>query len=538
MSLRVLTVSVCIAVFAATAAVRFLSLVGFTNDQYITLAGAQQMLFGEWPTRDFLDPGLPLAYGASAAVQLLLGRTLFAEAILTSVAFGIAAALTVVAARRLSGSLLIGILAAVLEVAIFPRGYAYPKVLLYAAAPLIIWWYLRRPSLARMAGLAVFIQIAFLFRHDHGAYIGCGAAVTVALAGEGTGSMPRLFRRIGWFVALVLLTSLPYLLYIGVNGGVARYLAQGMAFNAAEVAENGFILPLFDPRAGLRPGSEAFLFCLFELLPLAAALVLAFRSRGSDRLTFARVAPLVVIAVVANRGFIRSELSTRLADAIVPAVLLSSWLVGRIPRVQPASRRYVAAGLATIVVVMSGIAVTTVGATVEQLNRASLFGGLRRMPERFAGRSAELHARFAGRQMPAGPVGRLVPFFEYVDRCTTTEQRLLLPGFIPEVAFYAQRPFAGGRSTIIPGFIDSPEDRQILQKRLARETIPFVVVTSRSRESVYKFYPELASFIAGQFEPLVTYRFGEDQSVIVDVLVSRTLTRHGSDPGTGWPCFR
>jgi len=57
----VTTVVACTLVFASTACLRFLALVGFTNDQYTTLAAAQQMLFGEWPTRDFLDFGAPLA---------------------------------------------------------------------------------------------------------------------------------------------------------------------------------------------------------------------------------------------------------------------------------------------------------------------------------------------------------------------------------------------------------------------------------------------------------------------------------------------
>src|SRR5947207_757074 len=77
-----------------TAAIRLLGLTGFSNDHYVALAGAQQMLFGEWPTRDFLDPGLPLMYAASAAAQFVFGRNLFAEAMLVSCAFGLAAALT------------------------------------------------------------------------------------------------------------------------------------------------------------------------------------------------------------------------------------------------------------------------------------------------------------------------------------------------------------------------------------------------------------------------------------------------------------
>jgi hypothetical protein len=43
--------------FVATGAIRYLSLTGFSNDHYQHLAGAQQMRFGEWPTRDFVDPG-------------------------------------------------------------------------------------------------------------------------------------------------------------------------------------------------------------------------------------------------------------------------------------------------------------------------------------------------------------------------------------------------------------------------------------------------------------------------------------------------
>ena len=41
---------------------RFLGLVGFSTDQYVSLTGAQQMLFGDLPTRDFLDPGQAMLF--------------------------------------------------------------------------------------------------------------------------------------------------------------------------------------------------------------------------------------------------------------------------------------------------------------------------------------------------------------------------------------------------------------------------------------------------------------------------------------------
>ena len=75
--------------FAFIVALRFLTTTSFSNDEYVSLAGAQQMLFGEWPTRDFLDTGAPLMYTASAAAQLVFGRNLFAEAMMTALSIDV-----------------------------------------------------------------------------------------------------------------------------------------------------------------------------------------------------------------------------------------------------------------------------------------------------------------------------------------------------------------------------------------------------------------------------------------------------------------
>jgi hypothetical protein len=62
-------------------------------------------------------------------------------------------------------------------------------------------------------------------------------------------------------------------------------------------------------------------------------------------------------------------------------------------------------------------------------------------------------------------------------------------------------------------------------------------VTSRSKEAVWTAYPELAAFIGTHYAPLVTYRFGDDRSVVVEVFISARTPRR-SDAATGWPCFR
>jgi hypothetical protein len=245
----------------------------------------------------------------------------------------------------------------------------------------------------------------------------------------------------------------------------------------------------------------------------------------------AKAAPLVIVALLVNRGFLRETLSDRLADAIVPAVLLAAWLIAS--GYQFFRRGRVVIGVAaTMIVGVSAVAVGQVGHTAEQLNRASVFGGVRRLPERFIDRAGELHGRFAVRQMPAGPVSALIPFFEYADRCTTTEHRLLLPGFIPEVAVYAQRPFAGGRSSFFPGIFTSAEDEAFTKRRLAQELVPIAVVSATWRESMP---PYLSAFIAARFEPVRSYQF---RGGSVDVLINREITPVRRDAATGWPCFR
>src|SRR5205814_9058732 len=105
--------------------------------------------------------------------------------------------------------------------------------------------------------------------------------------------------------------------YLSLNGGVVRYFAQGISFSAAEAAGNHLVLPPFGPTLGRARNTEAFLFFLFYLLPVTAAIVLAVTARDRDRrVIVARVVPLIAISLLVDRAFLRDELSTRLADAI------------------------------------------------------------------------------------------------------------------------------------------------------------------------------------------------------------------------------
>src|SRR4051812_19647342 len=218
------------------------------------------MLFGEWPTRDWIDPGLPLMFAASAFAQTIFGPTLLAEAMLVSVAFGVAAACTAAGVRQLTGSMALALLATLVEVAVFPRTYSYPKILAYAVAFLIYGWYLKRPGTGRVIAMAAATAVAFLFRHDHGLFLGIGAALTILL---GSG---RRSRDLMAFAVASTVFVFPYLVYVELHGGLLVYFRTGVEFSQREASRQWHVWPrVFGDE---RPLESAMLYELY-LLPIA-----------------------------------------------------------------------------------------------------------------------------------------------------------------------------------------------------------------------------------------------------------------------------
>ena len=176
-----------------------------------------------------------------------------------------------------------------------------------------------------------------------------------------------------------------------------------------------------------------------------------------------------------------------------------------------------------------------VGSTIEQLDRASLLVTWRRLPEFIGEVGSALRAPHAERQLPSRTAHALLPFYSYIDRCTTREHRLLVAGFAPEVLVFAQRGFAGGQSAFVQGYYGSEAYQQSVLKRLAREVVPFVVLPGEAATSQFRAgFPLVASYVRIRYVPLVT--LGPDAATGVQVMFDSTLPISARDPATGWPC--
>ena len=520
-----------VAVFLATTAFRFLNLKnGFPDDHYVHLAGGWQMTFGEWPTRDFVDPGLPAMFAASAAAQWLLGDTLYSEVVLVAVAFAAAAAFTMLAVRQLTGSMLLALLAAIAEVAIVPRTYGYPKLLLYAVGFWLMTRYAVRPTIARAATMAAVVVIAFLFRHDHGLFLGIGGLLVAALSTKER-SVRAVLRSSGIFAALVAVFLLPYVIFIEAYMGLGLYIRTGIEFSRAEAARQGHVWPSLFGENRL----QAALLYECYLIPLIALTVVALDRR---REVIAQIVPIAVVALMVDFGFIREPLGTRLPDAIVPLVVVGAWLIGRAwapGRPVQKDRPYVLAiSVSVAAVVIVGASIVRAGGTVEELDRAALFAPLGTIPGRFGERAEQYRTRFEDYLIPSGEVLRLVPFFNYLDRCTTRAHRLLNVGFAVEVPYFARRAFAGGIS-YFAGYPAIPElDERVLRK-MRSEVVPFVLVASEFASEFAVRFPLTERYVRVRYTPLIDVKIRDD--LIMHILVDPNLPSRGRDEATGYPCF-
>ena len=509
---------------ALTASFRFLGTPEFNNDHFVHLAAAQQVLYGEWPTRDFIDIGRPLQIVASAAAQRVIGHNLFAEALLVSAAFGVAAAFTAAIVFRLTGSLLVAAGAVIVEIAAFPRTYSYPKLLAIAAGLWVIGCFLRRPGVFRQVWMAAGVAVAFLFRHDLGLFVGMGGLVASMLAVP-EASWRQRCRSAATFAAIVLAMVAPYLLYVQVNGGLANYFLTALEQNQSEA---GYVWP--NPFAESEAWSAQLLYA-FHLLPVAALGLCAtgWKRRQTDDWRGPFVIAVACVAVGVNFGLIRDLLRARIPDAVVPAVVLGAWLAHR---AWAPPRRAVLLPVVGLLIWM-GLAVADAANIGEIANRAGLDAELlaqpQRLPALFTERSAQLHDRFGA--SPSRAAAALRPFFEYLDRCTTEHHRLFLGGLIPEAAYLARRPFAGG------GYehynFSSPANQERVVARLRGQLAPFALIPGGDAE--LDGLPIVAGYLHERYVLLAD--FYVDGNEYVEVLVDRNVPSASRDAATGWPCF-
>jgi hypothetical protein len=445
--------------FIAVWAFRWLSMGAVENDHFVALARAYQLLHGDWPVRDFADPGQPLTYLLSATAAWLFGPTLRTDVIVAITLLSLAASLTYLLAVRASGSVFIAAAAVAVEVAAAPRLYNAGKLLIPLASVALGWRYADSPSIPRLIALAAWTAVACLWRHD---FIVSMAIPTIVLLAVCHERRPAV-RLAALYLAVTLAFLLPWFIYVQWAGGVVTYIGAALRFAATEAQ-----------RTVTWPGNARVTLAATLAIPMIA-IVLA--RRPYEGLSFAHIVFAAVTTLIVNVVLLRDVITTRLPDVIALTVVLAAWIAGRVVP----TRVLQASAVVTLVMV-----VTLVGW------RLGSQGYGFPTPEKVARQFAAVSTMLQAEAPEVIPNRERLPLIRYLSSCTPATSRVLVAGFAPEIPVLARRPFAGGLSSWIPGYYTAPRDVERAAAQLGRETVSMAVMLEGSASFVEE-WPRLAA---------------------------------------------
>jgi hypothetical protein len=259
--------------------------------------------------------------------------------------------------------------------------------------------------------------------------------------------------------------------------------------------------------------------------------------RGGERWPgeFAVVAALILMSLFVNAGFLRDILRTRFSDAIVPPALLGAWLLGlcwvwRWDR-RGWQRAMQAASL--IVLIITVTAVTTIAETGERLALTGVGDGVQGVRSRAAAVSQLLAGPHRQALAPSSRQAEaLMPFFAYLDRCTSPDDRLIVTGESPDVVVLSGRRFASDGAVFGAWYSSAThQDRTLARLRIQ----PALFVLRMDAPAFRARFPSIDAYIRDAYEPLAEVPV--DGAETVPILVLQDRSADGVDQATGWPCF-
>ncbi len=242
-------------IFAGTFLLRWVTL-DFENDYFMHLAWASEMLRGQAPVRDFVEPGFILQTLVAFTGFQIGGYQLVWEGVFAAASIALGTTFVYLACRGAAIGRWPMLLAVLFAAACYPRLYAYPKALVYPAALWAMTIYFARPSRRSVLLLAVATAIAFLFRHDHGVWIAC-AVLTGIIVFHRLDSRGMVRAATAYGIAVLVLVS-PWAAWVAASGQGAQYLgfltdqSGGLVTNRI-VPDRVFDIDTSRPLAALAP---------------------------------------------------------------------------------------------------------------------------------------------------------------------------------------------------------------------------------------------------------------------------------------------
>ena len=529
------------------------------DTNFYVLWEATALLAGDHPYRDFFQWGTPLMTAVTTAVQWLAGNRLVGE-FLIHWSFLIGAVLVGFhLAVRLSGSVTASLATSILVVAALAATptYNFPKLFFYPVAVLLGWWYIERPGLRRASAMGLITAIAFLYRHDHGVYIGVASTLAFALTRVMTPALRQWRTAAAEMAAYAIVTALalaPWAAVVDANEGFADYVRMRGELNRIWAPDRSPLLLLLDfnpaPVLAGRPAGEVdddeplrawlpprdtaahWLAQVSLLLPMLVLLSAAFeiarrRRRGAplDLETAGAILAAGLALFVGERLF--RQASYFLALLPVTAALGARLLASRsVPRQVIAIPAFVITAIAVLGFVDELRLLKPLQAgdiPIEQLFASPPIDGFQPAGPTLALERSEWLQRDADRKQ------RIM--MRYVHDCTRDGDRVLVTGSTPfQVGYYVERPIAGGHLQWHHGWRSDPAHERQSLALIERQSVPFAFSTHDPVLEDFKAYPRIHEYLSTHYVELE----GSEGRLLIDARRAPT----GTFGRAGFPCFR
>ena len=546
--------SLYILVAAVTTAVLLYTVVEQIYDtNFYVLWEATALLAGDHPYRDFYQMGWPLLTVISTGVQWLVGYRLIGEFlihwtfIVASVVLGFHLALRL--SRSVAASLTTTVLAIVI-IASTPT-FQFPKLFFYPVAVLVAWWYMERPGVRRGAIVGLVTAVAFLYRHDHGVYIGLASVLAFVLARVAVPASRR-WRAVvadaaayGFAAGIVVA---PWALLVQQNEGLLDYVRTRAEWGRTWAPGRFPYLALTDLNparvVASFPSQESGFHWLLQitlLLPILMLVSLGFDAaerRRRKQLVSLEICQTVLAAVLAMIVASRLFREDSYFVAVLPlSTAFGAALLAGPRRTLAAGWRVVRGALAIGTLVMTGIAAISclkpdlfAAGEVEELG--STFRQLVASPpiDAYQPPDTALHLE-GGAWNTTDRDEKIRILIRYMHDCTQDGDRLFVTGSTPyQVGYYTGRPIAGGQVQWHHGWRSDPVHEQQSLALLERQSVPFAFSTHDPVLEDLKGYPHIREYMLANYVELD----GSDGLLLVDARRKPS----GTFGLLGFPCFR
>ena len=243
---------------------------------------------------------------------------------------------------------------------------------------------------------------------------------------------------------------------------------------------------------------------------------------------------MCVLAIVMLALLLRTANLSRFADVSVAVTIVGAWLLAGMWRAVGGWARGVRAAVRTAMIVLLVLDAGAVGALADvphQVQVAALgnpsaarrqwtdvWRKLGALPSSLDGIDEDLQRASA-----------------YLRRCTRPGERLFMGDNLPELFYFADRPFAAGQVRYFSNFYSSqPEQREAID-RWTHQTVPLAVTPAGRRfdDEFADDYPLLASYVRAHYRRAGSLTV--EPGAVVDVWVDQSRM-FATDRQSGLPC--